>query len=548
MLKNTFFSCMLLVFSHSTLAAQAPTAGSQIQQIPATPPEQKRSSQVDVKIPGAPAIPDKDMLKITVNRLKISGAQVYSEASLLAITEFKPGSKLTLGDLRNMANRIAEYYHHNGYFVAQAYLPAQDILNGTVTLAVIEGKYGEIMLRNQTGLSNPLANSLLGKLNKGDLIVSAPLESSLLLLSDLPGLRVQSTLTPGTSAGVSDLIVDLTPAQRFNGSMEADNAGNLYTGTDRLGVTVNLNEPTGYADIATLRLLTSGSGLNYARASYQFQLGKVKIGLAYSNLQYSVGREFENIQAKGTAHITGIDSIIPLIRSRKNNLNVRFSYDAKFFEDRVGLYSSVTNKSAHVLTAAIEGDFRDTLSGGGLSNYSLGWLAGKMDIKTPSVLATDTTTAQSNGDYNKLAFSLSRLQSATDSSSFYAGINGQSASKNLDVSEKMELGGITAVRAYPEGESYADQGYVINLESRTQISGQLQWLVFFDTGTVAIDKNPWSAGANRRTLSGAGAGFNWMGSNNFWVKGYYAHKVGDAVATSAPDSSGRFWIQAVKYF
>jgi hemolysin activation/secretion protein len=171
-----------------------------------------------------------------------------------------------------------------------------------------------------------------------------------------------------------------------------------------------------------------------------------------------------------------------------------------------------------------------------------------MDIETPLVLATDSITTQTNGDYNKWVFRFSRLQSATDSTSFYAEINGQAASKNLDVSEKMELGGITAVRAYPEGEGYADQGYVMNLESRTQISGQVQLIGFLDTGTVSIDKNPWSSGANRRTLSGAGAGFNWMGSNSFWVKGYYAHKVGDAVAISAPDSSGRFWIQAVKYF
>ena len=539
---------MLLVFSHTIFAAQLPNAGNQIQQIPSTPPEQKRPSQVDIEIQSAPAIPDAGMVKITVNNLKITGAQVYSEASLLAITEFKPGSKLKLTDLRNMANRIAEYYHHNGYFVAQAYLPAQDILNGTVTLSIIEGKYGEIILRNQSRLSSPLARSLLLNLNKGDLIVSAPLENSLLLLSDLPGLKVKSTLAPGASVGVSDLIVDLTPARRLSGSMDADNAGNQYTGTERLGVTVNLNEPTGYGDIATLRLLTSGRGLSYARTSYQFQLAKVKIGLAYSNLQYSVGQDFASLQASGTANTTSIYSIFPLIRSRKNNLNIRFAYDAKYFEDRVGLYSSVTNKSAHVLTAAIDGDLRDTYSGEGLSSYSVSWLTGKINIETPSVLATDSTTAQSNGNYNKLAFNISRLQSITNSTSFYAGINGQSASKNLDVSEKMELGGLTAVRAYPEGESYADQGYVMNLESRTQISGQLQLIGFLDTGAVSIDKNPWSSGTNRRTLSGAGAGFNWTGSNNFWVKGYYAHKVGNAVATSVPDSSGRFWIQAVKYF
>ena len=54
----------------------------------------------------------------------------------------------------------------------------------------------------------------------------------------------------------------------------------------------------------------------------------------------------------------------------------------------------------------------------------------------------------------------------TDRVSLYAAINGQFASKNLDISEKMGLGGANGVRAYPEGEAYGDQGYVLNLEAR----------------------------------------------------------------------------------
>jgi hypothetical protein len=32
------------------------------------------------------------------------------------------------------------------------------------------------------------------------------------------------------------------------------------------------------------------------------------------------------------------------------------------------------------------------------------------------------------------------------------------------------------------------------------------------------------------------------------VRAYYARKLGGEAAQSAPDRSGRFWIQAVKYF
>jgi len=43
-------------------------------------------------------------------------------------------------------------------------------------------------------------------------------------------------------------------------------------------------------------------------------------------------------------------------------------------------------------------------------------------------------------------------------------------------------------------------------------------------------------------------GVNWIDTNNFSVKASYAHKLGNEEATAAPDSSGRFWVQLVKYF
>ena len=95
-----------------------------------------------------------------------------------------------------MAAKIADHYHTNGYFVAQAYLPAQDIKDGAVTIAVIEGRYGSVTLRNQSNLSNSLANGLLGGVNSGDTIAIAPLENRLLLLSDIPGVNVE--IHPGS--------------------------------------------------------------------------------------------------------------------------------------------------------------------------------------------------------------------------------------------------------------------------------------------------------------------------------------------------------------
>ena len=554
MFNNKFVPFALLALSQGVFAQQPPSAGSQIQQIPPAPTPPKAAPALRIEPATSPATPASDAAKITVNRLQVTGARVYPEAELLALTGFKPGSELSLGDLRAMASTITQRYRSAGYFVAQAYLPAQEIKDGAVTIAVIEGQYGQVAVRNQSNLANDLVQSQLGGLNPGDTVAIAPLESRLLLLSDIPGVNVTSTLVPGASLGTSDLIVDVAPGRRVTGSIDADNAGNRYTGEYRLGATVNLNNAAGRGDVASLRVLTSGSGLNYARASYQMQFGKATAGVAYSWLGYELGEEFSSLQANGTAKIASVYGSYPLLRSRNTNLYALLAFDHKTFQDRVDTTQSVTDKKAQALMATLRGDHRDSLGGGGLSGYGLTGTVGNIDIETPAARALDAATAQTNGHYSKLGFNAMRLQNVTDTVSLYAGISGQVASKNLDVSEKMELGGMYGVRAYPEGEAYADQGYVLTLEARmrlptpVQLPGQVQLIGFVDTGSVTINKNPWTTGDNRRTLSGAGVGLNWSETNNFMVRAFYARKLGNEAAESAPDKSGRFWIQAVKYF
>ncbi|MDO8903598.1 ShlB/FhaC/HecB family hemolysin secretion/activation protein [Hydrogenophaga sp.] len=556
MFKIPLLPFAVLILSQAAFAQQLPSAGSQLQQIPPAPSPQQVAPAIRIDSGPTPATAASDAVKIMVNRLQVTGASVYREDELLALTGFQPGSELNLANLRAMAQKITDRYRSQGYFVAQAYLPAQEIKDGSVTIAVIEGQYGKIDVRNQSTLSDGHIQRQLAGLNSGDTIAIGPVENRLLLLSDTPGVKVRSTLTPGASLGTSDLIVDVVPGDLVTGSIDADNAGNRYTGEYRLGATVNLNNPAGLGDVASLRALTSGQGLNYARASYQVPLGMATVGVAYSWLSYELGKEFAFAQASGTARIASVYGSYPLIRTRNTRLYAGLAFDAKTFQDKrpLSLDMPVEDKKAQVLMASLRGEHRDQLGAGGVTGYSLTWSTGNIDLQTPGLKLADAPV-QSNGRFNKLSFSASRLQAVSPAWSLYAGVNSQLASKNLDASEKMALGGMYGVRAYPEGEAYADQGYVATLEARMllpkpdQMPGQLHLIGFVDSGRVTINKNPWSdAVPNSRTLHGAGVGLNWADPNNFAVRAYYARKLGSGEATSAPDKSGRFWIQAIKYF
>ena len=547
---------LALLASGSSAAFAQPISGGELR--PPPPPPSQPQSVPDIRIERGGPRPDVEIggPRIVVRAVRVTGATRFTEAELVAASGFQPGAEMDLAGLRGLAGRISDFYNRRGYFVAQAYLPAQGVQDGVVTIAVIEGRYGKIGLNNQTNVSDGLARSVLAGLEPGDLVATPPLERRLLLLSDLPGVTATSRLTPGEAVGSSDLLVDLAPGRRISGNVQADNGGNRYTGQYRAGGTIAFNEPTGHGDVASLRVLSSGSGLNYVRGAYQARIQDATVGVAYEHLAYKLGREFAPLDASGTVDIASAYGSYPLIRSRNANLYATAEYDARWYTDKVRVVSSVDDKTAHVAILGLSGDRHDMLWGGGWSSGTINWSLGQLRIKNPILRALDAQTARSNGGYNKLAFEAARLQSVGGGPlTLYGEARGQLASKNLDTSEKMELGGAYGVRAYPEGEAYGDQGYILTAEGRLRLAGlseathgNLQAVAFVDHGQTTLDKSPWTAGSNHRSLSAAGVGLTWSDRHDLLVKVSYAFKLGSERATSAPDRSGRLWVQVSKSF
>ena len=554
MLRPSIFVAALLAVGQAAQAQQPPASG-QLQQIPPAAIPERPAPDIRIERPQPPIDAVAEGARIRVDALRVTGASLFTEAELVAATGFTPGRDLTLPELRNAAARITRFYNNRGYVLAQAYLPAQDVVGGIVTIAVVEGRYGAITLRNQAGAPDALAGRLLSGLNRGDPVAIAPLERRLLLLSDIPGVVVHSTLSPGADVGTSDLTVDLTRGPRISGSLEADNAGNRYTGAYRFGSSVNLHNLTGLGDLISLRLLASTEGLAYGRAAWQAPLGDATVGVAYTHMRYELGREFSALDAGGTADIFSAFASYPLIRSRTANLYALGSFDAKFLSDEIGLVSQVSDKEVRSLTVGLRGDSRDGFGGGGWNAGSLSWTSGDLDIESPAERAADAVSARSQGGFNKLQYAVSRLQTVRGPLSVYGSLRGQVATDNLDSSEKMELGGAYAVRAYPEGEAYGDEGYVATLEARLALDpwtaplpGRFQLIGFVDRGEVDFAHDPWFAGPNHARRSGVGVGLNWSGPDDLFIRVSYARRLGDQIATSGPDDEGRAWFQIVKLF
>ena len=521
-----------------------PDAGSVLRQIAPLPaPAPPRDG--DAALPAPPALPAPQAgggAVVRVSAFRITGATVFTEAQLQQLLQDGVGRDLDLAGLEALADRISRHYRSHGYTVARAYLPAQDVRGGTVEIAVIEGRFSAVTVRGTAPASLPL-----GALSEGAVVTDAALERSLLLASEVPGIAVRSTLQPGASVGTSELVVDVQPGERFRGNVEADNFGSRSTGRNRLGATLLVNNPAGAGDLVTLRAIASDAHLAYGRAAYQVPVGRngTNVGAALSAMHYRLGEEFASLDAHGTADIASLFLAHPLLRTRMANMNVQLAFDDKRLRDDVDAVASTTERTVRSLTAGVTGDRSDAWGGGGAWIYSLAYTRGRLAIDTPAARALDDATAGTAGGFDKLAVVLSRQQALAPATLLFASWTGQWTPGNLDSSEKLPLGGIGGVRAYPQGEAPSDQASLLTVELRRNLSAAWQLVAFADTATGRTNAEPWSgAGNGRRTLSGAGIGVSWAGERGLGARLYYAHKVGDARATTEPDSDGRWWLQA----
>jgi len=545
----TFIGGALSLLPLSIAAATLPDAGQSQQSIDQQPLQLPGKQRLELNLPDAPSTEaTTGGPSLHVQGFTMQGNGAIASQDLLPLLVDLQGRTVSLGELQTGVNRITRVYREQGYPLARAYIPAQEIDGGIVQIAVMEGHYGEVSLSNTSRVADS-ALTPLAALQPGEAVRSASLERSLLLLSDIPGVDVKSTLTPGATVGTTNLQVDVTPGPLLSGSVDADNYGNRFTGEYRLGGTLNVNSPLGLGDRLSMRLMGSNKDQHYGRIAYQLPVGPwdTQAGVAYSNMDYELAKDFSELDAHGNARITSLYLNQPLVRSRDFSLYAQLQFDHKRLRDDIDLFDSKSKKHSNVVSATLSGNSRDTLFGGGVNSFALTWSQGHLDINGAQNQRIDALTAKTQGHFIKVNPSLVRLQRLTDRFSLYTQLQGQWTDGNLDSSEKMSLGGAYGVRAYPQGEASGDQGWLGNIEVRYALTESWQLNAFVDHGEVRLNKNTWSNGENHRSLSGAGVGTRWA-AHGWQINAVAAWKLGNAEPQSDRDRSPRIWAQVVKFF
>ena len=520
-----------------------------------------RPGQPVIEDSARPAMSAPSGASFRVTAFRISRTTAYTEAELLPLLKDFIGRDLTLADVNRAADILTRHYREHGHFVARAYVPAQDIRDGIVEIVVLEGFADKINVapRGAVRLSESFVrDTLAAALGTDGIIRQENLERGLLLLDDIPGVDVHAALAPGASVGASSITAQVSEGALVTGSLNIDNSGNKFTGTERLGAALNLNDPSGRGDDASLRYIHS-SGVDYGRIGYQIPVGRsgFKVGAAYTQSRYSLCCDFAPLDAKGTAKVATVNLSYPFIRTLNYSLRGGLSYDARSFVDEA-LSTTTSDRTARVLTGSLAADGRDGFGGGGMANGLIALSQGNLDLSDQGNDPVTARTAHPDGSYSKVFWALARLQRLGEKSALYGALAGQFASKNLDSSEKFALGGPQGVRAYPQGEATGDEGILLNLEYRYELTPGLRLSAFLDHGSIRLARNEWAPPStipNSYSLSGAGLGLQWSQPGDFIVQFSFAHRLGsnpgrDVNGNDADAAShkSRIWLQAIKFF
>ena len=497
--------------------------------------------------PARASAADDDGARVHVRAFRFSDNTAIDGASLAVHLDDLVGRELSLKELNAAADRITALYRRRGFLLATAYLPAQDIADGVVRIALLEGRLGKVKLDNRSRVSESALLPLLSALTPGTPLSSDELERSLLLVKGLAGVEVQSTLTPGASTGSADLDIRVDGLERSSASLSLDNYGNRFSAEWRAGAAWALNNPLALGDVLSLRLSSGGAPFGYGRLAYQLPLGGrgLQAGAAWSAMRYRLGQDFAALQARGDASIASAYALYPLMRSRSTNLTLQGNLEHKRLNDRSDSTQTRSSKTLELLTLGISGDRADALGGGGFSTASLSYISGHLQLDSEAQ-ALDSEGHRSAGRYGKWSWQLARQQALPSSSaawSLLAQFSGQYSAngKNLDSSEKFGLGGAQGVRAYPQGEASCDDAWLASLELRYSAAPTLQLSAFADAAAGRLNHAPLATDRrNAQRLSGLGLGANFKLPQGLVWTSSLAWRSG-SLPQSDRDRSPRFW-------
>jgi hemolysin activation/secretion protein len=478
---------------------------------------------------------------VDITTLRVTGAEALPQAEVQALIAELQGRTVPLRRVYEAANDLTRIARARGDFLTTAFVPQQIAESGVFELQVIEGwieRIDVVGVRDDGRLAATLRRIATPALARPNRL--ATLERVLLLIRDVPGVRVRATLQPLTAeGGATALVLDASP-HLLTGSLGFDTRASKYAGRFIANSEVTLGSALGFGEAIRLRGQGTGtlSEQRYGAIDVSVPLGSDgwRLDGSYAASRSRPGYDLRPFAVRGATEQVDIALSYPVWLSLEQSL--RLTVGAQALDSRAEAFSTTyyvdrTRSLSLGATYDYVGIF------GGATRFGLRAHQGLdiADASRPQFASRRDGSAAAR----RFQADLWHIQPLGERWTLSLQAEGQYASRALFAADEYAFGGARFGRAFDPAEITGDHGAAAALELGYRLDRVLpDWLTgtaygFGDIGSV-WDRDR-AVKQRQRASVGAGVRVEITGRARAFVE--YAQPIGAAPATEAPSKQGR---------
>ncbi|WP_446341281.1 ShlB/FhaC/HecB family hemolysin secretion/activation protein [Coleofasciculus chthonoplastes] len=520
---------------HSSIKVEEPNSTSRINVVeqPLSSPNRNQSpivaSSHDIRLIAANTKQNDDTSpeerQIQVQEINVTGSTIFGEAEFNPIIEPVEGNTVTLEELRSVADTISQLYLEQGYITSRAVLVEETLDTDVVEIRVIEGSLEEIQVEGTRRLNPSYVRSRV-RLGADTPLNTGALEDQLRLLRVNPLFEnVEASLRAGTGLGQSILVVRISEADPFEGSVGIDNYSPPSVGAERFTTNARYINLTGIGDAISAQYNRTTAGgahtwdFNY-RAPINAMNGTVQLRASFNENEVIQGLpEVERLGIQGESDLYEINYRQPLIRTPRREFALSLGFTHQ--DGQTFIFNGIPQGFG--LGPDEDGVSRTSVFKFG-QEYTLRQTSGAWAFRSLFSFGTGLFDATENSDINEdwpdgqfvswLA-QIQRVQIINPDNFLIIQADLQLAFDSLLPAQQFVIGGGQSVRGYRQNVRAGDNGFRISVEDRITLerdeSGIATFVLapFFDVGYV------WNRGTNPNELldqtfiAGLGLGILW---------------------------------------
>ncbi|MGH8502908.1 MAG: ShlB/FhaC/HecB family hemolysin secretion/activation protein [Gammaproteobacteria bacterium] len=493
-----------------------------------------------------------------MRQFKFTGNSVFSDAELAKVTAPFEGRVITAEELEEVRYRLTVYYVNRGYINSGAVIPDQEVVDGIITMRIVEGRLTDIEVSGNKSLRTEYLGGRIAP-KTGTVLNLTELQERLQLLqqNDLID-RINAELAPGIKPGQSVLNVDIEEASPYDFAFVFANDRPPSVGAERAEFYAAHRNLTGWGDAFGLRYgLTDGA--DDVAGFYTRPLNARDTTLSLSAARSSstvVEQPFSDLDIDSELDTYEISVTHPLYQTPLQSLTLSVALDRRHSE------TFLLGRPFSFSPGVQDGESDATVL-----RLSQGWIDRNLNqvlaARSTFSLGVDAFGATVNGgalpDGQFLAW-LGQFQWARrfseSGNQLIVRTDLQLAEDPLLPLEQFAVGGAATVRGYRENQLVRDNGFVASAElripvfrlpiprlSRTAEDGSVQLAPFADFGWA---ENTDIATPDPKTISSVGLGLRWDPSDDLHAELYWGYGLRDidSLDDDLQDSGIHFRVQA----